>query len=62
MYNNENMDVKNELEMEYLIMLGRYNEALPIVNQSICDCGSGYRYFWRAEIYYNTGKKDQVQN
>jgi tetratricopeptide (TPR) repeat protein len=62
LYDNENVDIKNELKMEYLVMLGRYDEALPIVNKLICDCGSGYRYFWRAEIYYGSGKKDQVQN
>jgi tetratricopeptide (TPR) repeat protein len=62
MYNNENMDIKNELKMKYLVMLGRYDEALPIVNKLICDCGVGYRYFWRAAIYYGSGKKDKVQN
>jgi tetratricopeptide (TPR) repeat protein len=63
MYNNENMDIKNELKMKYLVMLGRYDEALPILNQAICNCAlAGYRYFWRAEIYFGSGKKDLVQN
>jgi len=46
-----------------LIMLGRYDEALPILDQRICDCAlGGWRYYLRAEIYYFTGKKDQVQS
>lgn len=63
MFNNENMEYKNELKAQYLILLGRYDEALPILDERICHCQlSGWHYYLRAEIYYRTGKKDQVQD
>ncbi len=62
MFNNLNMDYKNDLKVQYLILLERYEEALPILNEKICDCSlGGWNYYLRAEIYYNTGKKDLVQ-
>ena len=57
------MYYKNDLKVTYLIMLGRYEEALPILNNLCEQCPlAGYHYYWRAEIYYNTGKKNLVQN
>jgi len=62
MFNNENMQLKNQLKFMYLILLGRYKEALPLLDNAICDCKLvGWQYYWRAEIYYNTGKKNLVQ-
>lgn len=63
MFNNENMGYKNELKAQYLILLGRYTEALPLLNEQICHCElAGWHYFLRAEIYFNTDKKDLVQD
>lgn len=63
MLNNENMEFKSQLKVKYLILLGRYNEALPLLDEAICNCElAGWQYYWRAEIYYNTGKKKLVQN
>ncbi len=62
MFNNENMAYKKDLQIQYLILLGRYDEALPLLDEQICDCGlGGWRYYLRAMIYYYTGKKDLVQ-
>jgi tetratricopeptide (TPR) repeat protein len=62
MLNNADKDSKNELKFQYLIMLGRYDEALPILNELISKSEqAGWYSYWRAEIYYNTGKKDLVQ-
>jgi len=63
MFNNQNMQYKNELKTQYLILLGRYEEALPLLDEQICQCElSGWHYYLRAEIYYNTGKKNLVQD
>ncbi len=63
MFNNQDMGLKNELKARYLIMLGRYDEALPLLDQLISNSTlGGWHYFLRAEVYYNIGKKDQVQN
>jgi len=64
MFNNTNMEYKYELKAEYLIQLGRYDEALPVLNQSFTCCKylGGYRNYWRAEIYYKTGKVDLVKD
>ena len=62
MFNNENMEYKNELKAQYLILLGRYDEALPLLDEAICHCQlAGWHYYLRAEIYYNNRKKDLVQ-
>jgi len=61
MFNNENMEYKNELKAQYLILLGRYDEALPILDEEICHCElAGWHHYLRAEIYYHTGKKNLV--
>ena len=60
MFNNENMDYKNKLKGQYLLLLGRYDEALPLLDEAICNCG--WYHFLRAEVYYNPGKKDLVQD
>jgi tetratricopeptide (TPR) repeat protein len=63
MLNRVGVDSENILKAEYLVMLGKYDEALPILNDVISHRElSGDLYSWRAEIYYNTGKKDLVQN
>jgi hypothetical protein len=63
MFNNENMGYKNELKAQYLILLGHYTEALPLLNEQICHCElAGWHYYLRAEIYFNTDKKDLVQD
>jgi tetratricopeptide (TPR) repeat protein len=63
MFNNENMEYKNELKVQYLILLGRYEEALPMLDEQICHCElAGWHHYLRAEIYYNTGKKELVQD
>lgn len=61
MFNNANMEYKNELKVQYLVLLGRYDEALPMLNERICQCVlSGWHHYLRAYIYYNTGKTDLV--
>jgi len=63
MFNNEYMEYKNTLKVQYLILLGKYDEALPMLNEKICNCEfPGWNYYLRAEIYFNTGKKDLVQD
>ena len=63
MFNNAYIGYKNELKAQYLILLGQYDEALPLVNEEICHCElSGWHHYLRAEIYYNTGRKDLVQD
>ena len=63
MFNNENMAYKNDLKAQYLILLERYEEALPLLNEQICHCElAGWHHYLRAEIYFNTGKKDLVQD
>ena len=57
------MDYKTDYKIQYLILLGRYSEALPLLNGQICDCGlGGWRYYMRAEIEYKLGKKDLAQS
>ena len=63
MFNNENMEYKNELKAQYLILLGRYEDALPLLNEQICHCElAGWHHYLRAEIYFHTGKKNLVQD
>jgi len=63
MFNNENMEYKNELKVQYLILLGRYEEALPMLDEQICHCElAGWHHYLRAEIYYHTDKKELVQD
>ncbi|MBK9926572.1 MAG: hypothetical protein IPP66_14955 [Anaerolineales bacterium] len=62
MFNNENMDIKTTMKIQYLVLLGRYSEALPLLDKRICDCElSGWQYYLRAYIYYETGKRDLAQ-
>jgi tetratricopeptide (TPR) repeat protein len=62
MFNNMNMEHKTYLKILYLIMLERYDEALPLLNERIAGSTlGGDHYYMRAYIYYYTGKKDLVQ-
>jgi tetratricopeptide (TPR) repeat protein len=62
MFNNVNMEHKYNLKVQYLLMLGKYEEALPILDKRIQETNlSGWLYYMRAEAYYNLGKKDLVQ-
>ena len=62
MFNNSNMGYKNDLKVQYLLMLGRYDEALPILDERIQETTlTGWLYYTRAEVYYNLGKKNLVQ-
>jgi tetratricopeptide (TPR) repeat protein len=63
MFNNKNMEYKKELKAEYLYLSGRYEEALPLLNEVISCCiygGGGYRYYLRAAINYELGKKELI--
>jgi tetratricopeptide (TPR) repeat protein len=56
------MGLKDGLKARYLIMRGRYDEALPLLDQLINeDPSEGVNYFLRAQVYFNTGKKALVQ-
>jgi tetratricopeptide (TPR) repeat protein len=63
MFNNMNMGFKKGLIIDYLIMLGRYSEALPMLDDQIrkSELG-GFRYYLRAVVYYNLGMKDLVRD
>lgn len=62
MFNNVNMEYKNDLKVQYLLMLGRYDEALPILDERIQESNlTGWLHYMRAEAYYNLGKKNLVQ-
>jgi len=62
MFNNAYMEYKTGLKIQYLIMLERYDEALPLLNERINNTRlSGDLYYLRAYIYYSTGKKNLVQ-
>jgi len=63
MFNNMNMVYKKDLKIRYLLMLGQYNEALPILEEQIGTSKlRGDRYYMRAEVYYNLGMKELVQD
>jgi len=63
MFNNMNMGYKKDLLIQYLLMLGRYSEALPILDEQIGTSElRGDRYYMRAEVYYNLGMKELVQD
>jgi len=62
MFNNMNMAHKLDLKVQYLVMLERYDEALPILDQRISETNlTGWLHYMRAEVYYHLGKKDLVQ-
>jgi hypothetical protein len=50
--------------IEYFVAIqplaGHDDEALAMINKMIACCvsGGGYRYLWRASIYYSRGQKD----
>jgi tetratricopeptide (TPR) repeat protein len=60
MFNNKNMEYKQELKAGYLFQAGRDDETLAMIEKIIICCPSygGYRYLWRASIYYSRGQKD----
>lgn len=60
MFNNVNIDYKKKLKARYLYELGRYDEALVLVNESISRYPEyhGFRYYLRAAIYYEKGMKE----
>lgn len=60
MFNNQSIEYKEELESIYLMQAGRNDEALDAINKSLACCAfyGGYRYLWRASIYYSKGQKE----
>lgn len=63
MFNGINMEYKNDLKIQYLLMQGRYSEALPILDERIRQSAlTGWHHYMRAEVYYNLGKKNLVQD
>ena len=63
MFNNKNMEYKQEQKANYLFQAGRDDEALEMIRKIIicCPSGGGYRYLWRASIYYSRGQKDAAR-
>ncbi len=59
-FNRQNIEIKEELEIMYLVQAGRNDEAMNLINKALACCPSygGYRYLWRATIYYSQGQKD----
>lgn len=63
MFNNMNIDYKKSLKIQYLLMLGQYGDALPLLNEQISTSRlNGDQYYMRAVVYYNMGVKDMVQD
>ena len=63
MFNNINMEYKTDLKIQYLLMLERYDEALPLLDERIRESNlTGWHHYMRAEVYYNLGKKNLIQD
>jgi tetratricopeptide (TPR) repeat protein len=63
MFNNMNMDLKNELRVTYLYLAGRRDESLQILNTMIEQKPSydGERYYLRALIYLDMGEREKAE-
>ena len=64
MFNNVNLEYKKQLKVIYLYQTGKYEEALSLLNELIacCENAYGYRYYWRAAINYELGRKELVDD
>lgn len=64
MFNDKNMEFKKSLKVWYLYEMGRYNEALLLINQALLCCPDygGGRYYLRAAIYYEKGMKEIAED
>lgn len=60
MQTNQNINAKKELKIGYLYQNKQYDEALALLKELFicCEYRSGMRYYIRAAIYYETGKKE----
>jgi tetratricopeptide (TPR) repeat protein len=62
MFNNLSLGYKQELKIQYLLMLEQYEEALPLLNARIeASDLAGFLHYMRAWVYYNLGEQELVQ-
>ena len=63
MFNNANMEWKYELKARYLYQAGRSDEALQLLNKLLEEKPSydGWRYYLRALIYQEMGKRGKAE-
>lgn len=63
MFNNTNMQWKRELKARYLYQAGRKAEALQLLNKLIEEKPNynGWRYYLRALIYQEMGKREEAE-
>jgi tetratricopeptide (TPR) repeat protein len=63
MFNNTNMDMKNELLATYLFQAGQEEQALKLMNDLLKENPyyGGERYYLRAAINYKLGNSEQAE-